>query len=188
MSKITDAIPLPPVYYHASETSYWREDGKNNWMKINETGAKNFIADHGYSKTATATGANSEVERCMMKIQSNHNVVYVGPLAGHAAGVREMAGSLVLVTTGPKWIESKPGQWPVLDQVLAGLFMDDELDQRPYFYGWVKSARDSLKHSSWKASQLLAMAGPVGSGKSLLQNLITEMLGGRCTKPWPNRE
>lgn len=152
-------------------------------MKINETSAKSFIADHGYSKTATA-GANSEVERAIMGIQSSHNVVYVGPLAGYASGVREMAGNLVLVTTGPNWIESKPGQWPTLNQVLAGLFVDSELDQRPYFYGWVKSARDSLKHSRWKASQLLAMAGPVGSGKSLLQNLITEMLGGRCTKPY----
>lgn len=184
MSKIIDAIPLPPVYYHASETSYWREDGKNRWMKINETGAKNFIADHGYCKTATTTGANSEVERCIMKVQSHHNVVYVGPLAGYAAGVREMAGSFVLVTAGPKWIDAKPGTWPTLDQVLAGLFVDGDLDQRPYFYGWVKSARDSLKHSRWKASQLLAMAGPVGSGKSLVQNLITEMLGGRCTKPY----
>lgn len=184
MSKIIEAIPLPPVYYHASETSYWREDGKNMWMKINETGAKNFIADYGYSKTASAAGANSEVERCIMKIQSNHNVVYVGPLAGHAAGVREMAGNLVLVTAGPKWIEAKAGSWPMLDQVLSGLFVDGDLDQRPYFYGWIKSARNSLKHSRWKASQLFAMAGPVGSGKSLVQNLITELLGGRCTKPY----
>jgi len=184
MSKIIDAIPLPSVYYHTTDTSYWRGDEKGSWIKINETAAKNFIADQGYCKTATATGANSEVERCMMGVQSNHNVAYVGPLAGHAAGVRDMAGNLVLVTTGPNLIEAKAGSWPTLDKLFASLFVDGELDQRPYFYGWLKSARDSLKHSRWKASQLLAMAGPVGSGKSLTQNLITEMLGGRSTKPY----
>jgi len=29
MSKIIETIPLPPIYYYATETSYWREDGKN---------------------------------------------------------------------------------------------------------------------------------------------------------------
>jgi hypothetical protein len=64
------------------------------------------------------------------------------------------------------------------------MFVDGVLDQRPYFYGWLKSARDSLLNGRWKASQLFAMAGPVGTGKSLTQNLITLMLGGRSTKPF----
>ena len=85
MSKIIEAIPLPPAYYHASETSYWREDENSSWIRINETGVKNFVADHGYSKTPGQAGSNSEVDRCLMKIQSQHNVVYVGPLAGYAA-------------------------------------------------------------------------------------------------------
>jgi len=184
MSKIIEALPTPPVYYHAVESSYWRQDGKSAWIKVNESTAKSFIADYGYSKTATATGSNSEVERCLMKIQSEHNVVYVGPLAGHEAGIHEMAGNLVLVTTGPKWIEAKAGPWPTLDKVFASMFVDGVLDQRPYFYGWLKSARDSLLNGRWKASQLFAMAGPVGTGKSLTQNLITLMLGGRSTKPF----
>jgi len=142
------------------------------------------VADYGYSKTATCSGSNSEVERCMMGIQSQHNVVYVGPLAGYDAGVREMAGHLILVTSGPKLIVAKAGEWPTLDRLFQGLFVDGCLDQRPWLYGWLKSARDSLKTSRWKASQLLAIAGPVGSGKSLTQNLITEMLGGRSTKPY----
>lgn len=184
MNKIVEAIPLPPVYYHAVDTTYWREDEKGRWMRINETSTKNFIADYAYSKSPSMAGGNSEVDCCLMKIQSKHNVAYVGPLAGHSAGIREMAGHYVLVTTGPKWIEGKAGAWPTLDRLFSGLFVDGELDQRPYFFGWLKSARDSMRHSRWKASQLLAIAGPVGCGKSLTQNLITQMLGGRSTKPY----
>src|ERR1700679_110844 len=116
MSKIIEAIPLPPAYYHASETSYWREDENASWIRINETGIKNFIADYGYSKTPGQAGSNSEVVRCLMKVQSQHNVVYVGPLAGYAAGVHEMSGNLVLVITGPKWIEPKEGPWLTLEK------------------------------------------------------------------------
>src|ERR1039458_8511340 len=65
VSKIIDALPLPPAYYHASETSYWRRDGKNTWIKINETSTKSFIADYGYSKTAAFGGSNSEVDRAL---------------------------------------------------------------------------------------------------------------------------
>lgn len=184
MSEIIEAIPLPPLYYYATDTSYWRQDGKSTWIKINESSAKNYIAECGYSKTATTTGSNSEVEGCLMKIQSQHNVAYVGPLAGYEAGVREMSGNLVLITTGPKWITPRSGEWSTLGRLFAGMLVEGSFDQRPYLYGWLKSARDSLLRGHWKASQLFAMAGPVGSGKSLTQNLITLMLGGRSTKPY----
>ena len=183
MNKIIEAIPLPPLYYNASDTTYWKEDAERKWIRVNESSAKNYIAEFAYSKSGER-GDNSEVERCLLAIQSKRNVAYVGPLAGYPSGIHKMAGNLVLVTTGPKWIQPKLGTWPTIEKLVQGLFMDVELDQRPYVYGWLKYARSSLVKREWRASQLFTMAGPVGSGKSLLQLLITEALGGRSVKPY----
>lgn len=45
---IFEKLPLPPVFYHGREASYWREDDAGGWIKINETAAKNFVANFGY--------------------------------------------------------------------------------------------------------------------------------------------
>ena len=119
-----------------------------------------------------------------MKIQSGQNVAYVGLLAGHDPGIYEMAGNLILVTKGPRFIQPVVGDWPVLGRLFDGLFVDDDVDQRPYFYGWLKMALMSFKNRHWRASQLMALAGEKGSGKSITQNLITELFGGRSRKPY----
>jgi len=184
MSNIIDAIPLPPLYYHAIETTYWRMDRNNRWIKVNDASAKSFIAEHSYCKNPTTPGTNSEVEKCIMDIQARQNVAYVGRLAGHNAGIYKMGENHILVTDSPKFITPKAGQWPTLEALFRGMFVDGTLDQRPYFYGWLKSGMESFRQHRWKASQLLAMAGPIGSGKSLTQNLLTALFGGRSSKPY----
>ncbi len=90
MTKIIGGLPLPPVYYHSSEASYWREDDSRRWIKINEAYAKNFIADYGYLKCPEMPGTNSEVESCVMKIQTRQNIAYAGPLAGYDVGLGKL--------------------------------------------------------------------------------------------------
>jgi len=184
MSKIVTSIPLPPVFYHATETSYWRRDDADRWFKVNESGAKNFVADRSYLKSPANPGTNSEVDLCLMEIQAKQNIAYVGPLAGYDAGVYRVCGNQILVTDSPQFITPKPGGWPTLDALFSGMLVDGIIDQRPYLYGWIKNAMESFRQRRWKASQLLAMAGPVGSGKSLTQNLLTVMFGGRSAKPY----
>lgn len=181
--KLFEKLPLPPVFYHGREASYWREDARGGWIKINETAVRLFVADHGYAKKA-ADEVNAEADDCMLRIQESQNVAYAGPLAGHAAGVYDMAGNLVLVTKGPKFISPCAGEWPTLERLFAGMFVDGEVDQRPYFYGWVKAAMETFRSGNWRASQMLALAGDAGSGKSLTQNLLTEVFGGRSVKPY----
>ncbi|MEI8290580.1 MAG: hypothetical protein WCH99_14010 [Verrucomicrobiota bacterium] len=187
MSNIIDAIPLPPVYYHATEASYWRGDHSGRWIKINESYAKNFIADYGYSKCPEVPGANSEVESCVMRVQERQNIAYAGSLAGHDAGFYRAGENQILVTDSPMFITPKAGTWPTLNALFSSMLDDDEISQCsqwPYFMGWIKSAMNSFRARRWTASQMLAMAGPVGSGKSLTQNLLTVMFGGRCAKPY----
>ena len=171
------------MYYHGREASYWREDDHGGWIKINESAVRLFVADHGYAKKAE-NEVNAEADACILKIQETQNVAYVGPLAGHAPGVYRIAGNLVLVTNGPKYIKPRAGDWPTLKRLFEGMFVDGAVDQIPYFYGWVKTAMESFRSGNWRASQMLALAGDAGSGKSLTQNLLTEMFGGRSAKPY----
>ena len=101
MTNLFESLPLPPVYYHGREASYWREDDRGGWIKVNENAVRLFVADSGYAKKAGAD-ANAEADDCMLRIQASQNVAYVGALAGHGSGVYEMSGNLVLVTKGPK--------------------------------------------------------------------------------------
>ena len=180
---IIEKLPLPPVFYHGREASYWREDEAGGWIKINETAAKNFVANFGYAKK-TETEPNCEADDCLMKIQGSQNVAYVGALAGYDPGVYDMAGNLVLITKGPRFIKPAAGEWPVLGHLFEGMLVDGDVDQRPHFFGWMKMALMSFKNRHWRASQLLALVGEKGSGKSITQNLITEMFGGRSRKPY----
>ena len=184
MNSVVTALPLPPVFYHARETSYWRMDENRRWIKINDASAKSFIAEQAYSKSPATPGTNSEVDKCLMEVQTRRNVAYVGPLAGHCSGVYRMGDNQILVTDSPRFITAEPGEWRMVEALFRGMFVDGDLDQRPYFYGWIKNAMESFRRRRWKASQLFAMAGPAGSGKSLTQNLLTAMFGGRSSKPY----
>jgi hypothetical protein len=64
------------------------------------------------------------------------------------------------------------------------LTLDDGTDQTPYFWGWLAWAYQSLRAGTFYPGQALAIAGPRECGKSLLQQLITVILGGRAAKPY----
>jgi hypothetical protein len=67
---------------------------------------------------------------------------------------------------------------------LDSLLFDSRYDQRQYVYAWVKIAYEALRKGLWRGGPAMALAGPRGCGKSLLQNLFTEILGGRSAKPY----
>ena len=172
MSNIIEAIPLPPLYYNARDTSYWRQDKAGGWIKVNDTSAKNFVAEYGYSKSPKEAGTNSEVDKAMMNIQAGQNVAYVGSLAGFNSGVHLVGNSRVLVTDSPRFVTPCAGTWDTISALFEGMLVDGTNDQRPYLYGWIKNALQTFHHRRWKASQLLALAGPVGSGSGSFSRAV----------------
>lgn len=178
MSAIANALPLPPVYYSGTTKNYYRTDSRGRWMALNETSAMKFIRQSGHTgRNEHGIGADDE---CLLRIQSEHNVDYVGQLAGYRAGPYHIQGKLVLVTDSPAIVRPQHGEWPTLRQVLQGMFGD----QLPYVYGWLKLSYQAVSEGRWSSAQVLALAGPVNSGKSLFQRLVTELLGGRAAKPY----
>src|SRR5262249_29583083 len=81
------------------------------------------------------------------------------------------------------------GEWPVLEKLLSNLLIDKvengvTCDQRPYVYAWLKFAVEALWAGQRRPGPVLILPGPRDCGKSLLQNLTTELLGGRVKKPY----
>jgi hypothetical protein len=72
----------------------------------------------------------------------------------------------------------------LIGTLLQNLFQDEVRDQRPFVLGWLKIAIESLRARIRRPGQVLAIAGPRDCGKSLVQNLITEIFGGRAAKPY----
>jgi hypothetical protein len=172
------------AHYDAGRKSYWTTNSRGGWIEINEQSLRRVLKRHGFSAIRAQGAPLSEVEQKLNEIQLEHDVAYAGPLAGHRSGLLDAYGNRILVTTSPKLIEPKAGDWSVLDGFLQNLLVDVAYDQRPYVYAWLKLAYEALRAGSQRPGPVIAIAGPRNSGKSLLQNLFTEILGGRVAKPY----
>jgi hypothetical protein len=95
-----------------------------------------------------------------------------------------LCGQRVLVRRAARLLQPQAGECPTIDALLNGLLADPEYDQVVFVRGWLKVAYEALLEGKLRHGQMLALAGPKDCGKSLLQNVITEVLGGRAAKPY----
>ncbi|HSH40073.1 MAG TPA: hypothetical protein VK993_14970 [Chthoniobacterales bacterium] len=174
---------LAPIYFDPP-SHYWVEDSRGDWIKLGETNVIRRLKAAGLRGRRILDEAISEAEMRLIEIQRDCDVAYAGPLAGHFKGLHEICGKRVLVTESPKLIEPFRGKWPTIAKLLKNLLHTAEADQRPYLIGWLKVALESLRSGVWRPGQALVLAGPRDCGKSLLQKLVTEALGGRVGKPY----
>lgn len=171
-----------PVAYDPGRKCYWTKNSRGGWQEINEVSLRRHLKSLGWS--AIASGGISPLDKIIIRIQTELDVDYAGPLAGWKAGIHECCGSRILVTGSAKLIQPKPGEWPILGKLFENMFGGGPEDQRPYVYGWAKVGVEAVRTGHRRPGQALVLAGEAGSGKSLLQHLITEMLGGRSGKPF----
>jgi hypothetical protein len=172
------------AYYDAGRKSYWVTDSRGEWIDITETSLRRFLRAAGYSPHRSKGAYISPLETMLMEIQREFDVAFAGPLAGHSKGVLESCGNLILITNSSRLVEPKEGFWSHVKALLCGLLDDPHHAQLPYVLGWLKVAVEALRAGQVRPGQVLVIAGPRDSGKSLLQNLITEVLGGRAAKPF----
>lgn len=186
MNLPSTCLPLPEIYYDANTKEYWRQNDRGTWHRINDSTFEDELLSLGYNGARPDDGIGlSEVRRAKLDIQKSQDVNYAGPLAGYHAGFHRVQNRDILVTTSPVIIEPRAGAWPILNQLLEGMLVDGELDQRPYLYGWLKRGYESLKSSCFTHGQAFCVAGPSDAGKSLLQTVvISAILGGRIGKPY----
>jgi CHC2 zinc finger len=171
-------------YFDAGRKEYWTPNNRGGWINLNETQFKRILKQRGISPKIPEGTYVSPLDEQLIEIQQTCDVHYAGALAGHGAGVYDMGERRILVTESPRIIQTVSGAWPTLRAVIDGLLGDPQFDQRPYLFGWLKVSFETLQAGERRPGQALVLAGEHGCGKSLLQNLITLMIGGRSARPY----
>lgn len=172
---------LIDVYYDAGAKSFWAMNGRSEWQELTKENLGYILRANWYSTYEKLSNSLTILESKLLDIIQNHSVHFAGRVAGWAPGKAEICGDKVLITRGPRVIEPVRGKFPYIRRFIHELLGE----QGKYFYAWMKAAYTALREGApFAPGQCLAIAGPVGCGKSLLQMLVTEMLGGRMAKPY----
>jgi hypothetical protein len=192
---LADALPKPEVFYDpwTSGKCYFVRNSRGSFIPVTDGALKRMLKEQGFAADVGKSEIVSELDRYLNEVQTNQDVDYAGPLAGYQTGCTMIQNRRVLVTESPRFLEPKDGPWPTLETLLSNLLIPpDDADpeaavgvkQLDHFYSWLKVSITALRAGRRRPGQVLVMAGPPACGKSLVQNLITKMLGGRSAKPY----
>jgi predicted RNA-binding Zn-ribbon protein involved in translation (DUF1610 family) len=171
-----------PAYYDAARKEYLVLNSEGTWLSYNENQYKRILRGRGLRASMPNNSNVSAIDLAILEVQDTRSLVYSGQLAGWPAGVHTPSAGRILVTRGPRVLAAIPGEWPHLRRFLETLLADNPL-QLPTLLGWLQIALTALRSSVFRPGQAVAIAGPRNCGKSLLQKLLTELLGGRFARP-----
>lgn len=175
---------LPSLFFDAKAGGYWLPLPSAKYLLLGKTDVSLHMRHAGVDgEKDRKSGELSQLERLFMVAQTERSVDYAGPLAGHQIGAFETTdGKRILVTAQARIVEkAKSKSAPFIERFLSQLLGPE---QTTALCHWLKVARTAQISRSFSPGQMLVLAGPPGCGKSLLQSLITEFLGGRVGKPY----
>ena len=135
-------------------------------------------------RTIGPKGDNTQADTLKRRICHLRSIDFGGPIAGYMEGIHMCGRKRILVTESPTLFEPVEGDYhKIVSLILEILNRDGEQFHR--FLLWLKCSMESLREGPpFRPGQALFLCGPAGGGKSLLQRLITVILGGRCGKPY----
>lgn len=170
-----------PAYYDSLRKAFFAMNGRKEWIEHSEKNLERRLREMGFRRDNFYTNGLTWAEAEILRIVRHNDVVFAGEIAGYDAGLYEVMGQRVLITKTRRKIKRKAGPWGVLKTFLRQLLGKEAI----YFHGWLKSSLLALEAGpDFGPGQCLVIAGPAGSGKNLLQALITEALGMREAKPY----
>jgi hypothetical protein len=167
------------IYYDGGRKHYLCRTKGGRYIALPLADVKRRLKSRGVSGKQDPVLGMSAIDDCLLYIQDFKSVQYAGSLAGCPCGMIEQHGNRVLVTSEAKPFEVKEGSFDVLAAFLEGLLGHDQAQLDCFLFWW-----RGILFERAKPRQALVLAGPAGSGKSLLQQLITYTLGGRSAKPY----
>jgi hypothetical protein len=176
------------AFYDSERRLYLMRNGSDRWLSYTTDQFKPRLRKLGFRTRANPEERISPADDALLLLQDHRDVRYAGPLAGRSSGFYEENGARFLVTEDFRLLEPVAGNWRMLRTILKNLFVLGEpehgVKQWHTFLTWLKGSIEALRARKFKEAQALAIAGPVRSGKSLLQRLLTPLLGGRECKPF----
>jgi len=184
----TPAVPVvkakkvgPIAFYDSNKNGYWSQNTRADWVNYSESSIRRILKYQKFSSLTDKEALAAMIDKELMGLQTEHDVAYAGPIAGYTHGLHTICNQRVLVTSGPKLIRPAEGNCQFLKKFIEDLLRGEA----KHLYAWLKSGLRSLYAGpEFRPGQMLAIAGPAGCGKSLLQNVITEIFGGRSAKPY----
>lgn len=174
------------AYYDAPTKEYYLQNTRGVWLPLNECQFKRHLRGAGYSTKPKDGELVSAADNVILQIQNHRDIQYAGKLCGRNMGFYDEGGTRYLVTEGFEMPVPVAGSWETIRAIIDGLLANQDpihgTTQATIFHGWIQTALIALKSERIQSAQALALAGPAGCGKSLLQSLITVILGGRAAK------
>jgi hypothetical protein len=121
----------------------------------------------------------------MDSVRDLYSVSWVGSCGGVPPQLMSANGKDILILEGPKLIEPAKDDFRIIKVILLNLLGKEQLE---YFNGWVKWGLENLlnvyRGKEGRPGQFVALIGPKGAGKNLVQErIITRIFGGRVAKP-----
>lgn len=178
------------LYHQKGDGSYWLEElnegtGEREFVKYKPSRLTDHFIALGMTKAIYRLGLR-EIDWPFYAADRQRRVDYCGGLAGHRAGMfTDAGGRTFLVTTEARGIWDKMPAKGSPEFILA---FTKELLQWPgeweHFCFWMAARLRSILRGEFRPGPALGLAGARECGKSLLQTLITETVGGREADPW----
>ena len=169
------------AFFDPDSGAYYRRNEFGEYQKAAIGSIGRYLRKLGFSSKTAEGHSLSPKDQAIEFIETHCTVDYAGSLAGYSVGFREIDGLKILVLDSPRLIDPKKGSWETLRAVFEGLL---GAEQCGHFFAWLKVAIEALRAEERFPGQALVIAGPINSGKTFCQKLITVLLGGREAKPY----
>jgi len=172
------------VYMDTRDGSFWFKL-KGRFINLKKAELKLHFATLGLREDRYWNGIR-EIDWPFWNAMNTRLIDYAGSLGGHRSGIfTDGSGRQFLVTdeAGGVWDDLVPATSPApkfFRAFVSELLPDGQAD---YFFYWLAIALRSLRRGDFQPGQVLIFAGPHRCGKSLLQSIVTEVLGGRVANP-----
>ena len=187
---IANPAPPPDVesfeVYHCRGT-YFVPSSKGGRYPSNEKAAKHYLMkNHSISNGRKIEGDPlTQIDDVMLSVRDLSSICWAGSCGGVRPQLMSANGRDILILEGPKLIEPAKREFATIESILLSLLGKKQLE---YFNGWMKWGLENfLKVYAGKEGrpgQFLALIGPRGAGKNLVQErIITPVFGGRVAKP-----
>jgi hypothetical protein len=193
-SKETNGYKLglkPPshveIFFDVRDSSYWfRLNGR--YISLKKSDLMMHLRAMGLREKIYFDGQR-EIDWPLWQAMNKRMVDYAGPLAGHRTGIFEDgSGRRYLITDEAKGVFGDK-QMTLDEKISPDFFIKfiEELlpgGQHEFFCHWLAVALRSLAARDFTPGQVCVFAGERQCGKSLLQYIVTEILGGRPGAPF----
>jgi hypothetical protein len=141
------------------------------------------LIQHGLSDFPDASGM-SEADAFLLDVSKHRKIDYYGPLPGYRAGLHQIGQQSFLVSEqcdNAVFTEETPAKPTPAPPFISAVLQEalGDFDQWMHFCHWLAVGLRSLRRGDFKPGQFCFFVGKANSGKSLVQFIITVILGGR---------